>query len=377
MPEQSICCPGGADSQTGVAVRKRYPQVTISSCATIPDVKDGLFASGKPHAVPIWNSHQGEISKADFVWNLIEEERIRLTDIWGQRIEFWLVKRSVPSATYGKIGSVVVAKTQCSNFLAETGAELAPEDLTTIAHNKFREGAEWDGALIAPGQGENETGFVVANKQTANPNNFTTFVTLSPAHMPLPKTTTPIWLSGVAMRSFKDFLGETEQSFFETMFSSANELNEVPKLIFVFKRTAKVGLLFEGTQLHSGDLLNAEEIESGDISVYEEAGIIDRHYTDELRDLFTKEFPELVQNDFILHSGVNACMFVCPALGIFTHGYEIDTVKPVFCFYISKLFELIDNGASCTDEQKQLFKRHQDAWQEKQSEFIEFKIIAA
>lgn len=377
MSEQNICCPGGENSQTGTAVRKRYPGVTISSCDTISHVKESLFASGEPHAVPIWNSHQGEILAADFVWDLIEEGKIRLADIWGQRIEFWLIRRSASPTTYGKIGSVIVAKTQCSSFLTRTGAELVPEKLTTIAHDKFREGAEWDGVLVAPGQGENEAGFVVTDKQTANPNNFTTFVTLSPAHAPLPETMGKIWLSGVAMRPLNDYLGDTEQSFFEEMFGSARELNEIPKLIFVFKRTAKVGLLFEGARLHAGDLLNAEEIESSDISIYEEAGVIARHYTEELRSLFAQEFPALLGDDFILHRGVNTCMFACPILGIFTHGYEADTVKPAFCFYISKLFELIDDGARCTTEQKQLFERHQNVWREKQSEFITFKVIDA
>lgn len=375
MPEQIICCPGGENSQTGNAVRKRYAQIKIVACETIPKVKESLEKNGGAHVVPMWNSHQGEIEAANFVWNLIEDEKIKLSDLWAQRIEFWLVQRKGTTSSYGKIGSVKVAQAQCSNFLEKINAELEPRGLTTIAHDEFRNGAKWDGALVAPNQGENEDGFVVANKQTANANNFTTFVKLAPANEPMREMDHPVWLSGVAMRPLNDYLGDSEQSFFEQMFSSANQLSDIPKLLFVLKRTAKVGLIFEGARLYAADLLSAEEIESNDISIYEKAGMTPGHYTDELRNLFTQEFPALLANDFILHRGVNTCLFACPTLGIFSHGYEVDTVEPVFCFYISKLFELIDNGAKCTPEQTQLFEQHKDAWMEKGSNFIQFKVI--
>jgi|ERR1039457_772765 prephenate dehydratase len=375
MSEQVICCPGGEDSQIGSAVRKRYPQAKICKCESIPEVKESLEKNGGVYVVPVWNSHQGEIDAANFVWDLIEEARIKLSDIWAQRIEFWLVKRSGDTANYGKIGSVIVAQTQCSIFIKQRKAELICRKLTTIAHEEFRNGAEWDGVLVAPGQGENEAGFEVAERQTANANNFTTFVKLASSHEAVVDNTASVWLSGVAMRPLNDYLGDAEQSFFEQMFNSAKALNEIPRLIFAFRRTAKVGLLFEGARLYTGDLLNAEEIESGDISIYEEVGATSRFYTDELCNLFEQEFPALLNHDFVRHDGVKTCLFACPVLGIFTHGYEVETVEPVVRFYINKLFELIDNGADCTPEQTHLFKRHRVAWQEGGSEFMQFKVV--
>jgi len=375
MSEQVICCPGGESSQTGGAVRKRYPNTQIKDCGKIPDVSKNFEIEGGQYVVPIWNSHQGEIGAANFVWNLIEEARVRLSDIWAQRIEFWLVQRSGNSSSTGKIGSVLVAQTQCSKFLKKRHAELIQRDLTTTAHAEFRKGAEWDGVLVAPGQGENEVGFEVADKHTANANNFTTFVKLSSVHEAAHEKDVSVWLSGVAMRPLNNYLGEPEQTFFEQMFSPANDLNDIPRLIFVFKRTAKVGLLFEGARLYTGDLLNAEQIENGDISIYEEAGATAGYYTEELRSLFAHEFPVLLNDDFVLHRGVTTCLFACPLLGIFTHGYDVETVEPVFRFYISKLFELIDNGARCTPEQSALFDRHKDSWQTSGSEFIRFKIV--
>lgn len=375
MPDQSIACPGGASSQTGSAVRQRYPQAPITDSGTISDVQKKLDTDGGLYVVPVWNSHQGEVKAADFVWNLIEEAKIKLSDIWAKRIEFWLVRRCDATVTYGKIGSVTVAQTQCSNFLRLKNAELVHCTLTTTAHEEYRKGAEWDGVLVAPGQGESEAGFEVADKQTANANNFTTFVKLASSREPTSNEATPVWLSGVAMRPLESNLGDAEQSFFEQLFDSAKVLDDIPRLIFVFKRTARVGLLFEGARLYGGDLLDAEELESGDISVYEEAGSMSKFYTDELCSLFEHEFPALLQDDFVLHRGVNTCLFSCPALGIYTHGYEVETVEPVVRFYISKLFELIDSGAKCTQVQTQLFERHKDTWQDRRSEFMQFKVI--
>jgi prephenate dehydratase len=375
MSDQHILCPGGATSQTGSAVRQRYPDAQISDSGTISDVQKRLEIDGGLYVVPIWNSHQGEVKAADFVWNLIEETKIKLSDIWAKRIEFWFVRRRDVTATHGKIGSVTVAQTQCSNFLRLKNAELIHCTLTTTAHEAYRNGAEWDGVLVAPGQGESEAGFEVADKQTANSNNFTTFVKLASSREPTLNEASDIWLTGVAMRPLGANLGDAEQSFFEQLFDSVSDLNDIPRLIFVFKRTAKVGLLFEGVRLYAGDLLDAEEIESGDISIYEEAGAMSKFYTDELRGLFQQEFPGLLQDDFVLHRGGNTCLFSCPALGIYTHGYEVETVEPVVRFYISKLFELIDNGAKCTPEQSQLFERHKDAWHDRRSEFMQFKVV--
>ncbi len=375
MSEQTISCPGGESSQTGAAVSQRYPNALMSNCGTIPDVQKKLETEDGPFVVPIWNSHQGEVKAADYVWNLIEKAKIKITDIWAKRIEFWFVRRIDSTTVYGKIGSVTVAQTQCSNFLSLRKAELVHCSLTTTAHEEYRKGAEWDGVLVAPGQGENEVGFEVNDKQAANANNFTTFVKLASSNQYSTNKSNHAVLSGVAMRPLNAYLGDAEQSFFEQLFDTTNDLNEIPKLIFVFKRTAKVGLLFEGAPLYAGDLLDAEELEQGDILIYEEAGSMPKLYTDELATLFRQQFPSLIAQDFFIHHGVNTCMFACPTLGLYTHGYEVETVEPVVRFFISKLFELIDNGAKCTPIQALFFEKYKVKWQESKSEFMEFETI--
>jgi len=379
MSKAPIFCPGGADSQSGTAVKERYPANSILDCGKIPDVPLKLDSNSGPFVIPMWNSHQGEVKAAEYIWNHIQEAKIKIIDLWAKRIEFWFVKRTGASTAYKKIGSVVVAKTQCPGFLTSQNAELAECALTTVAFNEYRNGAAWDGVLVAPGQGENEAGFDVALKETANPNNFTSFVKLVPTRA-FSENGFSIgsWLTGISMPVFRDSLGDAEQSFFAQLLEPVKNLNDIPKLVFVLKRISAVGLLFEGTRLHAGDLLDAEDLETGDISIYEDAGATTRLYTDELQCLFKKEFQALTHDDFILHRGVNTCLFACPPLGLYTHGYEIGTVEPVVRFYISKLFQRwTEQSLKCTPEQTAFFERHKEPWGEKGSNFMQFRVVSA
>jgi prephenate dehydratase len=380
MPSPKIFCPGGTNSQSGTAVAERYPNVPIESCGKIPAVLSMLDSNDGPFVIPVWNSHEGEVKAASYVWDSIQDSKIKITDAWAKGIEFWLVRRSGPQTSHGKIGSVVVAATQCSGFFERGKSVLEKCELTTIAFDKYREGAAWDGVLVAPGQGANEPGYEVVSKQTANPNNFTSFVRFVPSRAFSPNDgNTRSWLTGVRMPTFGASLGEVEQEFFDQLLEPVKDLKDLPKLIFVFNREARVGLLFEGTVLRAGDLLDAEQLERGDISVYEDAGILANLYTNELNALFTRYFPALTQKDFVRHCGVNTCLLACPPLGLYTHGYKLETVEPVVRYYISKLFELWNDEVlkNCTPEQMAFFERHKESWLEKRSEFIQFTTVSA
>jgi hypothetical protein len=377
MTKATVFCPGGASSQTGTAVGERYPGISIENCGKIPDVQPLLDTNVGPFVIPIWNSHEGEVKAAEYVWNNLEQSKIKLSDAWAKRIEFWFLKRTGAGTNHGKIGSVVVAGTQCSGFIKQQGAKLEPFALTTVAFDEYRKGAILDGVLVAPGQGENDATFTVVSKQTANPNNFTSFVRFIPsrAYAADDSSVNPRF-TGVTMRPFDVVLKDAEQSFFEELLASVKDLKDFPKLIFVLKRTAKVGLLFEGKRLYAGDLLDAEEMEDSEISIFEDAGSTARLYTEELNGLFKKHFPVLDKDDFILHQGVNTCLFACPPLGLYTHGYQVETVEPVVRFYISRLFQLWDDGVKCSPEQNRFFKRHKKSWQANGSKFMKFTLVA-
>ena len=170
-------------------------------------------------------------------------------------------------------------------------------------------------------------------------------------------------------------LDEDQELFFKEVFTGSNKLEDVPKLIFVFKRTANVGLLFEGEEFSAGDFLGAEELENGEIEIHENVGELERAYTQELDTIFTQEFPELKQGDFILHHGVNTVLFACPSLGMYTHGYEEKTVEAVVRLYIDRIFEFIDNDGECSNEEREFFNLHKDSWEAKRSKFMEFTLV--
>jgi len=380
MPPKPIFCPGGESSQSGSAVKERYPNAPIKSCGDkIPDALSMSETHDGPFVIPIWNSHAGEVKAAAYVWDTIQDAKIKMTDAWAKTIDFWFVRRTGVPTAHGKIGSVVVAGTQCSGFFQRQNATLEKCDLTTVAFDKYREGMAWDGVLVAPGQGENEAGFEVVSKQTANPNNFTSFVRFVPSRaFAVNRAEIGSWLTGVRMRAFGVSLGDAEQTFFDELLGLVKDLKDMPKLVFVFNRDAKVGLLFEGMELHAGDLLDAEQLESDEISIYENAGATAKLYTTELNGLFDQNFHALIQDDFIIHSGVGTCLFACPPLGLYTHGYQVEMVEPVVRFYISKLFELWDDEVlKCTPAQAEFFARHKEAWLEKRSEFMQFKVVSA
>ena len=370
-------CPGGSSSQTGTAVSARYALVNIISCGGISDVPALLEVNDGPYVIPIWNSNQGEIEASEYVWDLIQEAKIKIFDIWPKSIEFWFVVKKGKSKKYGYVGSVGVAGTQCSDFWLSKEVELKSYDLTTKALKAFKAGAYLDGVLVAPGQCENDDRYEIVTKRTANDNNFTSFVTLIPYHSKAKTARAATsWLTGVTMGSLSSTsLGETQVSFFEQVFSTSLNLEDIPKLIFVFKRIERIGLLFEGEKFSSGDFLDAEELEAGEIVVHEDVGELDLSYTQELDKLISQEFSGLKQADFILHYGKNTYLFACPVLGMYTHGYNEATVEPVVRLYIDKMFEFIDSGAKCSKKQITFFNRYKSEWEKKRSDFIEFTII--
>ena len=101
--DQEIHCPGGTKSQSGVAVKERYPNAKISSCGKITDVITRLEIESETYVIPIWNSHAGEVLAADYVWDLIEDHKIQILDIWAKPIHFCFLKKMDTTVIHGKI----------------------------------------------------------------------------------------------------------------------------------------------------------------------------------------------------------------------------------------------------------------------------------
>ncbi|RYZ83132.1 MAG: hypothetical protein EOP04_20565 [Proteobacteria bacterium] len=340
MNSTEIYCPGGAFSQTGASVAARYPGASIINGGSIAAIKERVDSGGF-YVIPIWNSHEGEVKASDYFWDGVSSDKLKILDLWAKRIYFWFVKRNDVESSFGKIGSVVVAKSQCSDFLKASGFEFEPYGLTTEALEAFQSGAKLDGVLIAPTAPESLKGYVVVDENAANAYDFTTFVHLvNKLETSFEDVSPDCYLTGITMPALGYSLSDLQQSVFEKLLENVEHFNNFPKLLFVFGRESKVGLLFEGEALSEGDLLSIDQSVSDEIGVHEGVGSVKQPYTKQIRELFQEEFPDLNGHDFILHRGFNTCLFACPPLGIYTHGYEIEKVEPVIRFYIGRLFQL-------------------------------------
>lgn len=373
-----IFCPGGITSQTGTAVRARHPHAKIEKAGdAVSDVEALLEKNDGPYAIPIWNSHQGAIKPASFIWKRVQNGVVWITDLWAKRIEFWWLRRIGDKSSNKEIGSVSVAEMQCSAFLQKKGLKLIGRTLTTVAYDDYVAGKPWDGVLVADGHFGDKKLFEIIDKTTANPNNFTSFIEFEVARGQKNKARHNHWLTGITMPRLDTSVPEVTRALF-TEILMAQKIDDLPKLAFVFDWIDRVGLLFEGPKLLQGDVLDAESLENHEIEVHEEVGCIRTAYNKDLLSLFRSEFQELTSKDFILHEGANTCLFLCPPLGLYTHGFEVATVDPVFRFYIGRLFYLWSTkDMECTTEQKKFFERHRKAWGKNGIDFIKFHNISA
>lgn len=379
MSGQSILCYAGSISQTGQAVARRFPAVTIVPYSSFEEIAELLKTAVEPIAVPVWNSHKGEI-RASEVWERVISRRACISDLWPSRIEFWLIIRCESLSKVKRVCSVHVAKEQCSKLLETLGVEFKGFDSTVEAFRAFSVESSFDAVLIAPDPKELSDFFSIATRETANPNNFTAFALLNARGRfgddRLPEGAS---FTAVSMPAFRSSPTDDQREFFERLFQTAQDLDELPRLLFVFDRreeAASVGLLFQGPVLMESDLLSADIMEKDEIQVIEEAGNSSAKYVAELHVFLAEHFPALQDGDFIKHRGDNAWLFACPTLGIYTHGYDEEVVESAFRYYVTKVFSLLSDGLQCTPAQRLFFAVHESHWQERDTEFIEFKLVA-
>lgn len=376
MYKCKIYCPGGTlsesgiASQSGVATKDRYPEAKIlSSGDNIAAIESCISANAGPYVVPIWNSHQGSIPYSSFIWRKIEDEKIKIYDLWAKEIEFCLVARK-ETKEIKHIISVGVAKMQCSDFLKDY--EFSEEKLTTTAFESFERSPHLHGVLIAP-QSSLSDQYAVVKQNTANDNNFTTFINFYGSDDWLCRQSRH--LTAITTSRLSADLNAEERVLFDNMFEGIDDIGRAPRLIFVFDLLDKVGLLFEGDKISQGDLLNAEEIIGSDISIYEEVGTIETLYSEQLKNFIEETYPDFAQGEFLVHKGTKAYLFACPSLGIFTHGYSREATEPVFKFYMHKVFEALHNGAHGTSEQIAFYQKHKAAWNAAPLNFMKFTEI--
>lgn len=340
MPEPTVMVFKGATSHTGSATRKEFPGADLAQGEpTFPEISDALRAKQTLAVLPMWNSHAGEIGASQAL-EMLFQRAARLYRLWPVSIRFeCLTRRETVDGKLHSIVSVAVAQTQCSVFIAKTGANFASRDSTVDAYREFRSNVEIDAVLCAPEQ--NVDGFAVLCSDAANPLNFTTFALLG--HVDSKKWPVDQWgtwqrrlfppagvFFGVEMPVRMVTLSEDQLQLLSDLTADADRIDAIPKVVFVSRRREdSCGLLFEGSEISIDGNVITEDGYSSKITVIPEIGVYNQRYSERACQYLAREHGHVLKGDFLRHVGTNTCFFACPPLQLITHGFERGVVEPV------------------------------------------------
>jgi prephenate dehydratase len=383
----------GKNSQTGQAFLRELPEVSFNESNAGFDEVRGMIQTGScVTALPIWNSHQGEIEDSKVIAMLLED-KARICRLWPKEIIFCCVSRT-PSdqEAITTIISIRVAKAQCSAFLAEqrinVETHFTPAGSTTEAYAQFDANTTYDAVLCAPGT--HNPKYSVFRENAANPLNFTAFVILGSEGC-------ETWLGRAEWKALHPYLGasvvyagvempipegsEDTEDLFEALVSRAKTVDELPKVVFAARRSAtRCAIIVEATEYPLPSNLIREGGEAGELVIHPDLGSSAAAYAPRAQTLVAEMIlrvrPDLAGADFIRHQGKETFFFACPALGMLTHGFEKGVVEDVFRQYVTRCFGLIENETiSCSSAQRQFFEKYKQDYYDRDADFIQFAEI--
>ena len=381
----------GPTSQTGLAVNEKFPDINpqwkdevVWKNMEFDNIRDALIEEPALAVLPIWNSHNGEISLSHSL-EMIFQQLVKLHTLWPKSIIFECIgKDQIELKDIKKIIFAKVAQDQCSKFIQAIDAKYVEVDSTKDAYEKFKATPNIQAVLCAPGQ--NEDNFKLLCKNAANPVNFTTFALLACLESETwdgsawgslcdklnPKTRVYF---GAQMPIRSLAFSDDQKALFYELADDAETINDIPKILFVTKRTPdKCGLLIEAEHKTLPDDILNDEGDSTEIEVIQDIGNTHSKYTEEIYSFLSSEFSGYVKPDFIQHRSVknDTCFFACPSLEVIIHGFEDNVVEPVMRLLIDKYFKLYNNGIKCTAAQKRFFKKYNKKYNERGMNFIKF-----
>lgn len=378
----------GPKSQTGTALREEAARCKLA--IEVPENSDGwdaLAARVQDEkvllALPVWNSHEGEIAKSRVIELLMEGKAI-LHKLWPKQIEFECVSRLGRGKKIGTIISVPVAQTQCSAFIKRIKAKFIDGVSTPQSYKRFEQDAAIDAVLCVPGTGKPP--FVIFHSNAANPVNFTTFAVignvttrdwvkelgaLGPLFLP-----TVCSFAAVELSLFSITSDEDQTVFFNELTSAVRNSADLPRIVFAARRAPdRCGLIIEAESGRLPENILSEDGYSSEIKIRPRIGNSPERYALRAHEFLSQNFPKVLQQPFIRHVGTNTCFFACPALGMLTHGYDLTVVEPVIRRYIAKWFQLVDDGLACTNEERKFFEKYRRAYYASAEDFFAFKTI--
>lgn len=373
----------GRSSQTGIAFDQEFGKCIDyeNSKLSFPEIKEILKGSAIV-TLPIWNSHEGEIS-ISYALSMIFENDVKLFHLWPKDIFFECIKKQDSNGS--SVVSVPVAKTQCSDFIKMSGFEFVEAGSTVDAYKVFRSDDACIAALIPPGMNKNN--YETLEKNAQNSLNFTTFSILScdiegsesckkwgAMHEKIlpPKN----YFSGIQMPLNENF-SETQNEIFDQFIQNSASVEAIPKAIFVAEHNeSECRIIFESNSEFSlHDVLNEDGADNTIITI-PEAGFTANSYAERVTS-FLESKESFPGHDFIKHLGTQTCFYACPALGIVTHGFSSETTELIVKKMINKCFEMLvkldlpDNPTKI----ESLFIKYRDEYLAQGTEFIEFQCI--
>ncbi len=373
----------GKTSQTGIAASKRFPGLCAEgSRESFEEIAEIITEEQSLAFLPLWNSHAGEITRTTAL-EMAFMYKVKIQDLWPTRIKFECIGRK--GASFKKVKKILVvfaAKAQCSKFLKKFTCE--DRDSTVDSYREFLRDTSFDAVLCAPRQWDKEK-CIKFKDDVSNPYNFTTFILLGNINIDIQECKAKRWVSLIKYGIPKNFiifgvdmplpvptLTEEQQDFFDDLTKDSMTIDEIPRIIFIFRiEASRCGILME-SKLHSLSLSAQEDGYLPDIVVKGDLGETNKQYTDTMITLLKTEFSDFFFHDFVKHLGTNTCLYTCSELNIMVHGFDPEVVEVVVRRIINKYFELIDNGLSCSDSQKKLFNKYKKDYYSKGSQFIDF-----
>lgn len=372
----------GSKSQTGIAFAKEFPKVEfLENEKSFEEIKNDMQFPQKA-ILPIWNSHEGEISLSN-AFSMIFDSEALLYFLWPKEIEFCCYARGAPNFGVSKLISVKVAETQCSSFIEKHGYVFEPVASTNEAFKKFCDSKSFSAVLVPPGADKNNE-FDVQSSNAANPVNFTTFSLLgspdsggwaSSEWGGLFDMVDPKKSFFVAIDiPYSDELTDNQNELFDKLVENANSVEDIPRAIFVAKHdNDRCRVLIEASDEFAPSEILDEDGADDSIRIVPRAGFSSCDYSKRVNSFLKDKFVS-IGNDFFRHTGSNSCFFSCPAFGVITHGFDVNVTKEIFLRMINKCFELMERiGAS--DEKSDaglLYIKYRDKHLEFGVSFIDF-----
>jgi hypothetical protein len=377
----------GQKSQTGIAFQKEFPGVGFEETDyEFSDIKDIMLGKSLQVALPIWNSHAGEVT-VSFALSMIFDEEARLYLLWPDEIKFECLTRKTEDSSKKKLISVSVAEDQCSKFIKVNKYVFSRASSTTKAYEEFKEDDSYEAVLCAPGTNVDQ--FNILNANAANPINFTTFALLGSldsrdwGDVEWGQLSNKVCKKNRVFTAlqipFNKTFSDSQEELFDSLIEDAATIADVPKVLFVAKYDlSNCRILIEaGEGFEPSEVLNEDGADE-DISLLTDVGRSAEKYSDRIKE-FLREYDILESNDFIRHKGTKTCFFACPALGIFTHGFETDVTEFIVLQLIKKCFNLLGrldpNGTDTAAHA--LYEKYEKQYQDSGVDFIEFVDVSS